>query len=167
MTIKQALLSLIFCFVFAIGFSANGFAQELVEPNFSDGESAKTFGPDTIHYSVLNTRFLSPEVARSYGITRGDDNFLLNIAVRHQGKNSDRAIRAKVTGTSSDLIYKKTLNFREVVEQDAIYYLAEFTVKTEERISFRLQVKTNTRALPYDIEFNKMLYPGKDYRAYE
>ncbi|MBD2857397.1 DUF4426 domain-containing protein [Spongiibacter sp. KMU-158] len=144
------------------GLSQSAFAQDIVQPQTSDGESSRQFGPDTIHYSVLNTRFLSAQVAQAYGITRGDNKFLLNIAVRHQGEASEHAIKAKISGTSSDLIYQTPLKFREVVEQDAIYYLAEFEVRSEERLSFRLQVQTATRPMPYDLQFNKMLYPAKD-----
>jgi hypothetical protein len=137
-------------------------AQTEVTPEVSDGESAKRFGPDTIHYSVLNSRFLTAKVASAYGITRGDNKLLLNVAVRHQDDNGDRAIPAEITGTTSDLIYTTPLSFREIVEQDAIYYIAEFEISSDERRSFRLQVKTATRPQAYDIEFNKMLYRSDD-----
>lgn len=141
-------------------------AQEVIDPETSNGESAKQFGPDTVYYSVLNTTFLSPKVASSYGIKRGANNFLLNIAVRHQqqvdGQTSDQPITANITGTTSDLIYKTPLTFKEVIEQNAIYYLAEFDVSNKERRSFQLQIQTATRALPYELKFNRMLYPAED-----
>ncbi|MGB1906614.1 MAG: DUF4426 domain-containing protein [Spongiibacter sp.] len=121
--------------------------------------TTKTFGADTVHFSVFNTSFLSPEVARSYGITRGKDKFLINVAVQHRDGNQQQAIRAEVSGTTSDLIHRTPLEFREVIEQNAIYYIAEFRLDTkEERRDFRLKVNTATRALPYDIQFNKKLY---------
>lgn len=121
--------------------------------------TTRTFGDDTVHFSVFNTSFLSPDVARSYGIVRGRDRFLINVAVQHRDGNQQRAIRAEVSGTTSDLIHRTPLEFREVIEQDAVYYIAEFTIDTkEERRDFRLQVNTATRTLPYDIQFNKKLY---------
>ncbi|MFQ3201238.1 MAG: hypothetical protein ACI9SK_001969, partial [Zhongshania sp.] len=67
---------------------------------------------------------------------------------------------ADITGNSSDLIYINTLEFREVIEQDAIYYIAEFDISNDERQNFRLSVSVDNRP-SYDIQFNKMLYLDK------
>ncbi|MEX1663992.1 DUF4426 domain-containing protein [Zhongshania arctica] len=123
-------------------------------------ETSSSFGKDTVHYSVLNTTFISPQVAKSYGIVRGEDKFLINVSVRRQLDTSNIAVRADVKGTSSDLIYVNTLEFREIIEQDAIYYIAEFDISNDERQNFRLSVSVDNRP-SYDIQFNKMLYLDK------
>ena len=42
----------------------------LLLPGISQAQQSKMFGPFELHYSVVNTTFLSPEVASAYGITR-------------------------------------------------------------------------------------------------
>ena len=66
-------------------------------------------------------------------------------------------MRAKVKGSSSDLIHRTPLEFKEIIEQDAIYYIAEFELSNDERQDFRLSVNVDNRP-SYDIQFNKMLY---------
>lgn len=119
------------------------------------------FGADSVYFSVLNTSFLSPQVASTYGVVRGKNKFLINVAIRREEAASDQAVRAKVSGTTSDLIYVEQLQFREIVEQGAIYYIAEFSISNDERRAFRLQVDANKNRAPYDINFNKKLYVDK------
>ncbi|CAA0117459.1 DUF4426 domain-containing protein [Zhongshania aliphaticivorans] len=119
--------------------------------------TSSNFGKDTVHYSVVNTTFLTPQVAKSYGIIRGEDKFIINVSVRRQLNTSNIAVRAKVKGNSSDLIHRTPLEFKEIIEQDAIYYIAEFELSNDERQDFRLSVNVDNRP-SYDIQFNKMLY---------
>lgn len=119
--------------------------------------TSSSFGKDTVHYSVVNTTFLTPQVAESYGIIRGEDKFIINVSVRRQLDTSNIAVRAKVKGNSSDLIHRTPLEFKEIIEQDAIYYIAEFELSNDERQDFRLSVNVDNRP-SYDIQFNKMLY---------
>ncbi|MGJ8686344.1 MAG: DUF4426 domain-containing protein [Spongiibacteraceae bacterium] len=119
------------------------------------------FGDDSVYFSVLNTSFLSPQVASTYGVVRGKNKFLINVAIRREEAASNQAVQAKVSGTTSDLIYVEQLKFREIVEQTAIYYIAEFSISNDERRVFRLHVDANKNRAPYDINFNKMLYVDK------
>ena len=45
-------------------------------------QQSEMFGPYELHYSVVNTTFLAPEVASTYGIVRATDRAILNLAVR-------------------------------------------------------------------------------------
>jgi hypothetical protein len=141
-----------------LSLSAASQAQEQKMPPVT--ETSKQFGNDTVHFSVLNTSFLTPKVARSYGIVRGKNKFLINVSVRRQSDSSNSAVPAKISGTQSDLIHRTPLDFREVIEQDAIYYIAEFAISNDERRDFRLQVSVDGKP-SYDIQFIKMLYVDK------
>ncbi|MBQ0797528.1 DUF4426 domain-containing protein [Zhongshania sp.] len=143
----------IFTLVFSALFSAAASAQEAPPVT----ATSSSFGKDTVHYSVVNSTFLTPQVAKSYGIIRGDNKFLINVSVRRQLDTTNLAVRAKVEGTSSDLIHRTPLEFREIIEQDAIYYIAEFEISNDERQDFRLSVSVDNRP-SYDIQFNKMMY---------
>ncbi|CAA0106079.1 Uncharacterised protein [Zhongshania aliphaticivorans] len=139
--------------IFSAMFSVASHAQEA----HSATATSSSFGKDTVHYNVLNTTFLTPQVAKSYGIVRGDDKFLINVSVRRQLDTSNIAVRANVKGSSSDLIHRTPLEFKEIIEQDAIYYIAQFELDNDERQDFRLSVSVDNRP-SYDIQFNKMLY---------
>ncbi len=117
------------------------------------------FGPHEIHYSVFNSTFLQPDIAKQYGITRGKDRMVLNVSVREKSENGQTTEkRALVKGTSSDLIRVNQLRFREITEQGAIYYLAEFPISREDTLRFRLQVQPDRNRPPHQVEFTKTLY---------
>ena len=46
------------------------------------GQQSEKFGDLELHYSVVNTTFLSAEIAELYGITRGKQRAILNLALR-------------------------------------------------------------------------------------
>src|SRR5690349_14701877 len=102
--------------IFFLLLSANNlFAQsEPAQPI----ETSHQFGPYEVLYSIFPSTMLTEQVAASYNIVRGEDRAVLNISVRkHQSDGSDTEQSAKVTGSYTDLIQKKTLEFREIKEQ--------------------------------------------------
>ncbi len=122
-------------------------------------EQEKIFGPYHVHYSVFNSTFLTPDVATAYKITRGKNRAIINIAIRKQLKNGDDiAQRAIVSGSSSDLIHRQTLEFQEIEEQAAIYYLAEFKFNDKELRSFTIKIQPDPNIAPYTLKFSKTLY---------
>lgn len=123
----------------------------------------KTVGDYEFHYSVFNSMFVQPEVAKHYGIVRARDNAVLNVAVRKKlADGSTKAQRAMVSGSSSDLVRRYDLKFKEVEEQDAIYYLAQFRHGKKETRDFRLQIQPDPNAAPYRLEFNDELFQEQD-----
>ena len=122
-------------------------------------ETSKVFGDFEVHYSVLNSTFISPEVAQAYKIVRGKNRALINIAVRKRmGKGTSRAKKSLVTGKRSDLIHTKQLEFEEIVEQDAIYYIAELTFNDKELRTFTISIQPDPNISPYTLKFSKTLY---------
>ena len=59
-------------------------------------EQKETLGEWDVHYMVVNTPFLTPEVAASYGIVRSKYNALVNISVLN--KDSGEAQRVSEIG---------------------------------------------------------------------
>ncbi|MBB3048769.1 hypothetical protein FHR99_003043 [Litorivivens lipolytica] len=128
----------------------------------AQAEQKQRFGNYDVHYSIVNTTFLKPDVAKAYGITRGDDRFILNISVRElQADGSDVARKSEVSGTVFNLIHRKSLDFQEIDERDAIYYIAQFTADNKEMLDFTLSIKPDSSARSYKLQFNKKLYTGK------
>ncbi|ARN73729.1 DUF4426 domain-containing protein [Oceanicoccus sagamiensis] len=122
-------------------------------------DTTKVFGDYDVHYSVLNSTFISPTVAQTYGIVRGKDRALINIAVRQRLERGEtRAKKSMVSGSSSDLIHSAPLNFTEIVEQDAIYYIAELRFNNKELRTFTISIQPDANIAPYTLKFNKTLY---------
>jgi hypothetical protein len=85
------------------------------------------FGDFVVHYNAISTDFLSPAVASSYGITRSRNRALINISVMKKtlGVGTEPQ-HAQVSGKSVNLRGQtRGLEFREVRDGSAIYYLAE------------------------------------------
>jgi hypothetical protein len=127
-------------------------------PGLVWAQQSETFGPFELHYSVVNTTFLDPAVAATYGITRGEKRAILNLAVRENLADGSVARPMQLQGRTWDLIQKQTLEFREVREGDAIYYIAEFSFINEEWRFFEIDFRPEGAAQSYTFEFKHQLY---------
>ncbi|MGK0500665.1 MAG: hypothetical protein ACJAYG_002318 [Oceanicoccus sp.] len=126
---------------------------------FAQAESTKTFGDYDVHYNVLNATFISSEVAKAYGIVRGKNRALINVAVRERlPKGQTKAVKANITGSSSDLIHSAALEFQEIVEQQAVYYIAELKFNNKELRTFTINIQADPAVAPYTLKFSKTLY---------
>lgn len=116
----------------------------------AQAQQSEMFDRYELHYSVVNTTFLAPKVAASYGIVRGDDRAILNLAVReHLEDGSTVARKMELKGRTWDLLQKtQDLAFQEVREGPAIYSIAEFRFLSEEwrhfEVHFRPEGATST-----------------------
>ncbi|WP_421229725.1 DUF4426 domain-containing protein [Aeromonas jandaei] len=101
-------------------------------------EQMKELGPWQVHYNAFNSSFLTPEVAKTYGLERSRYNGIINIAVQDkQGK----AQSVSVTGEAKNLTGTiRDLSFQEVKEGDAIYYLATLPYRNEDTYQFTLKI---------------------------
>jgi Domain of unknown function (DUF4426) len=107
------------------------------------------------HYSVVPTLFLKPDVAASYGITRGRDRALLNVSIIETGRGP---VVAGVTGTVRDLLGQRhALEFSESVEGDAVYYLATLRFTDGEHLAFAIEVETPD-GNRHTVEFQQPVY---------
>ncbi|WP_026279944.1 DUF4426 domain-containing protein [Thioalkalivibrio sp. ALJ16] len=94
-----------------------------------------------VHYNVINTTFLSPEVARAYDVRRSSNRAMVNISVMERGDNGLEAVAAEVSGSATNMNDQmRSLRFREVRDGDAIYYLSEVTVRSGETLDFAIDI---------------------------
>ncbi|MEE8059462.1 MAG: DUF4426 domain-containing protein [Pseudomonadales bacterium] len=125
-------------------------------------EQKKVFGDYDVHYSVITSTFITPEVAKNYGIIRGKNRALVNIAIRKRlAKGASKAQKALVKGSCSDLIHTAELNFKEINQQDAIYYIAELRFNNKEMRTFTIKVQPDSNIAAYTLKFSKTLYIDK------
>ena len=94
-----------------------------------------------VHYMAIGATFLTPEVAKAYNITRSRYNGLINISVLDNTMEGTPARHVSITGKArNDLGQIKTLEFEEVTEGDAIYYLAQVKYSDEETFYFDINI---------------------------
>ena len=125
----------------------------------SYAEQKKVFGDYEVHYSVFNSTFITPEIAQSYGITRGNNLAVVNISVRKlQADGTTIEQAADVSGVTTDLMRSDELKFREVKEKGAIYYLAEFKFLNREVRTFQVEAVVDPSRPPMQVKFSTKLY---------
>ena len=109
----------------------------LLLTNLSAAEQKVVNGEYEIHYIVIPTTFLRPAIADQYDLPRGKNRALVNVSILENGQPK----KADVTGTSRNLLeQQQTLEFREVDEGNAVYYLALITHADEENHRVELAV---------------------------
>ena len=107
----------------------------------ASAENMQKLGSMNIHYMAIGSTFFTPEIAKAYGITRSRYNGLVNISVLDNTKIGNPAKTISINGQAKNNLGQfKTLEFTEVKEGDAIYYLAQVTYHNEETLHFTLEI---------------------------
>ena len=119
-------------------------------------ERKEVFGDITVHYNTFNSTYLQPDVARAAELIRSKNQGVINVSVIKAGTPAI----AQVSGTIKDLTSKSLpLNFKQVTEQGAIYYIAQFPVEQQETRTFTINVQTGGDT--HSFSFNQELFPGE------
>ena len=123
-------------------------------------ETSQTFGSYTVHFSVFNSTFISPEVAQIYGLTRSKNQVLVNISLTQtlDGKTT-LGLPVNISGTATNLIQQqRVLNFQTINEGEATYYLAPLRHTNEEVVNFVVQVQAEGESAPFTVRFTRTLH---------
>ena len=120
----------------------------------------KEFGAYVVHYSAVNSTFLTPDIAQRYGIVRGARNGFLNIAVQEKpAAGAPGAVTAVISGTKWNLLQEsQAIDFVEVREGEAIYYIGQFEFSNAEPVRFELQIQPEGEGPSYPLEWDTRLY---------
>ncbi|MGE6463567.1 DUF4426 domain-containing protein [Pseudoalteromonas tetraodonis] len=124
-----------FCFIacLALAFNAHS-AQE-------QGAQYKELGPWQVHYIAFPSTFIQPQIAKTYGLERSGFNGIVNISIL-KNDTDKTAQKATLQGTARNLLgNKQSLNFKEVVEGDSVYYLAQVDYTNEEILRFEIEIQ--------------------------
>jgi hypothetical protein len=106
-------------------------------------EQKKDLGKWEVHYMALTSTFLTPQVAKTYGIVRSSYNGLINISVLD--RESKLAQSVVLTGQAKNLLgVIKKLSFQKVTEGDSIYYLAVLPFSDLEQYRFDVEISDGT-----------------------
>jgi len=108
---------------------------------YASAENMKKLGSMNVHYMAIGSTFFTPEIAKVYGITRSRYNGLINISVLDNTKAGNPAKTVSISGKAKNNLGQfKTIEFTEVKEGNAIYYLAQIKYSNEETMHFTLAI---------------------------
>ena len=120
------------------------------------GDRQETFGDVTVHYNTFNSTFLTPDIAKAAELVRSKNQGVINVSVIKDGK----PLIAQVNGTVKDLTSQSVpLKFKQITEQGAVYYIAQYPVDQQEIRTFEIKVQNGDKI--HTINFNQELFPGE------
>lgn len=138
-------------FVLTACLSVTAMAADVIK-----SERRETFGDVTVHYNTFNSTFLTPDIAKAAELTRSKTTGVINISVLKDGKPQT----AQVSGTVKDLTSQSVpLQFKQITETGAVYYIAQYPVPQQEIRTFEIKVQTGDKI--NTINFNQELFPGE------
>ena len=124
-----------------------------------NAQQSKRFGAFEVHYSVVNTTFLAPDVSARYNIVRGEQRAILNLAIReHLADGTTAARSAKLQGRTWDLFQNQFFEFQEIREGEAIYYIGEFKFSDKELRFFNVVLLPENATRSYQLKFQHKVY---------
>lgn len=125
----------------------------------ASAEISRKFGDYEVHYNVLATADLAPEVAKTYGLQRSRNRGMLTVAVlKKNALGVTQPVPAKVEAKALSLTAQLTpIAMREIREQAAIYYIGDFPLAAEV-LRFTVRVTPEGAAGPYQFDFERRFY---------
>ena len=110
-----------------------------------------------IHYNAFNTMIVPPKVAQTYGFTRARNRALLNISIIDN--TTKEPLPAMVTGTRTNILGQLIkLEFIQVKEQNAIYYIAPLRFTEGEMWRFEVQIQPDLKSDAIPLKFSQSFY---------
>ncbi|WNO61388.1 DUF4426 domain-containing protein [Rheinheimera sp. MMS21-TC3] len=118
-------------------------------------EQMQQLGLWDVHYIAFPAPLLTPEIAQQYRIQRSKYNAVINISVLNS--QSQQAQKVSISGIAKDLLGRQiALDFTEVVEGKAIYYLAQLPFKDQQVFDFTLTLSQKESL--QQLKFKQKLY---------
>ncbi|MFT7218785.1 MAG: hypothetical protein ACI8Z1_000397 [Candidatus Azotimanducaceae bacterium] len=94
-------------------------------------------GEYRIHYTTFSSMLIPSNVAAVHEITRAENRIVLNVSAR----NKEEAVPIRIEGYITNLLNQRfDLNFKEVKESNAIYYLAHHLSLEQDILRFDITV---------------------------
>ena len=122
-----------------------------------NAENMKKLNDLNVHYIAIGSTFLTPEIAKAYGIERSRYKGLVNIAVLDNTQDANPAKTVNISGKArNDVGQIKSLDFMEVKEGDAVYYLAQVGYSNEETIYFDINI--TDKGKQHNLTFSQKFY---------
>lgn len=124
----------------------------------ANAEQKETVGNFDIHYMALGSTFITPSIAKAYGIERSSYTGIVNIAVLDVSETGSPAVPVEITGVAKNLLDTRIdLKFKEIREGNAIYYIAQVPYRDNQEIHFNIAIKYGNE-LNTNLQFKQKFY---------
>ncbi|MCY4128164.1 MAG: DUF4426 domain-containing protein [Gammaproteobacteria bacterium] len=121
---------------------------------FATAEQSVELAGYEVHYSVIRSTFLQPQVAERHDIVRAKNRAVITISALH---DDSKPPPDRITGTVTNLLSQQTpLEFKLVEEGSARYYLATFLFTSEEPLTFKVQLHLSDES--HEFSFKQPVY---------
>lgn len=103
-----------------------------------------------IHYTTFSSTLIPQEVAAAHNIVRSEYRIVTNVSIIKDGS----PVKAAVTGSNSNLLNQLfTMNFDEVTEKNAIYYLSNQLIDERDTLRFNIKVQPAGEPEAFELKF--------------
>lgn len=139
---------------------ALGVLMLLVLPPLAGAENSTHTGGYTIHHNALTTDSLPVQVATAYGIQRSKSRAMLNVSVvRDEPGTLGTPVHADIRVVARTLYGQiRPVELREIVEDRAVYYIADFPVAHREVLHFEFEVMPEGGRYPLRASMRQEFY---------
>lgn len=120
--------------------AAGGSSRVRLSANSADA----TIGDYAIHVNAMLTSDLTADVAQAYGIQRSENQGFVNLVVlKNSPDGGDKLpVSARISVSAANLTGQlKSMEMREIVDGESIYYVGQVSVDDRETINFDFDVQ--------------------------
>lgn len=123
-------------------------------------EQSRDFGAYTVHYIAVNSTYLNPTIAARYDIERSERTAFLNISIlKNLPDGKTLAVPAEISGLKKNLLQQSAaIDFIEIKEGAAIYYIGLFEFSNAELLKFELEILPQGVNRSFDLKWDTRLY---------
>lgn len=145
LTLSQIILPALLWFAFAMHAQAAG---------------NQDFGDYQVHWSVLPSTFLAPEVAQANDLQRSKGIGIVNISIMRENEDGTLVpVSGQVEGkVSNDIQQVRFLAFRRIQEGDAVYFIAEYQYGSGELMTFNVTARPTGHQQDLPVRFAHTLF---------
>lgn len=122
------------------------------------GQQSERFDQFELHYSIVYSTFLTPQIAAEFGIPRGKDKAMLTLSVRDAEASDVEGRPMRIEGRTWDLITGGDMTIKEVREGRATYYLIPFEFLDREYRFFEFDFTPEGSDQTYSYKFKTQLW---------
>ncbi|SDT05092.1 protein of unknown function [Halopseudomonas xinjiangensis] len=120
------------------------------------------FGDLLVHYNLLNSSYLDPEIAANAGLARGPTHGVLTLLVQRDTPEGKVPVDARVSGTVSNLLQQsQPIEFIRIQEDEAIYFVANYTAAQRGVLRFEVNVQAEEGATVHTLRFQQEFHPDE------
>ncbi len=116
-------------------------------------------GDWAVHWTLINSADLLPQVARAYGIRRSRNRGLVILNPMRRDAGGETAVAGTASGVARNLIgHRQTLSWRAIDEGQAYYLIAGFDILNQEFLHFDIEVLPEGATEPLRLKLTQQFF---------